>query len=52
MRLSPPCTKSSKVGERGTCLVIQWLPDSASSAGGAGPIPSQGTKSPHSQKFV
>ena len=45
-----------KVEEGGTSLVVQWLRLSASTAGGADLIPSQGTKIPqavqHGQKKI
>ena len=45
----------SKIGYRGSFLVVQWLrlrAFSAGGGGGVGSIPSQGTKIPHAPEQV
>ena len=38
---------SDRMGEAGNSLAVQWLGLCASTVGGAGSIPGQGTKIPH-----
>ena len=45
--LSLVIVPSSEQGTMGTSLAVQWLRLCASSAGGMGSIPGQGTKIPH-----
>ena len=43
----PSLSATVKQGRSGASLVVQWLRFSASSAGGMGSIPGQGTKIPY-----